>query len=216
MVYINSGRSFNTFHAMFSSLSNSFFSKSCPLLLSLIGLTTIVSCAVPTEFLNSKTISPEENFLTQEPMLQPTTTSFPTEDVLAISDRLIEPILPENPTQEDLGHNLYYHHCMPCHGDVGQGLTDEWRAVWEEDHQNCWGRGCHGNSLDRGFPIPKFIPAVNTYNQGSKRFSTQNDLFDYLNSTHPPQRPGALNDDEYWALTTFLMSRNGFTKYESK
>ena len=39
----------------------------------------------------------------------------PTPDPLAI------PLLPESPTQVDIGRNLYYYHCMPCHGDQGQG-----------------------------------------------------------------------------------------------
>ena len=34
------------------------------------------------------------------------------------------------------------------------------------------------------------------------------DLFVYLQQTQPPQRPGALSDAEYWALTAFLLHEN--------
>ena len=118
--------------------------------------------------------------------------------------------MPEEPTEIDIGRNLYYHSCMPCHGDIGQGLTDEWREVWVDDHQYCWGRGCHsGDSLDEGFPIPKFVPAVMGPLPILQNFSTENALYSYLSETHPPQRPGALESDEYWALAAFLFSESG-------
>src|SRR4030065_637897 len=82
------------------------------------------------------------------------------------------PILPESPTAAQAGQVLYYYHCMPCHGDRGQGLTDEWRQVWVEDHQNCWGRGCHAGRLgDEGFPLPRVIPGVIGGAQGLNEFS---------------------------------------------
>lgn len=125
-------------------------------------------------------------------------------------DRLAIPVLPENPTQFELGNNVYYHHCMPCHGDRGQGLTDEWREVWEEDHQDCWGKGCHSfRDQDEVFTIPTTIPPVVGTAQIVQRFSTPLDLFEYLRSTHPPQNPGILSDEEYWALTDFLLIKNG-------
>ena len=53
---------------------------------------------------------------------------------MPVDDRLAEPVLPESPTQVDIGRNLYYFHCMPCHGaeargdtGIGPNLTDsEW------------------------------------------------------------------------------------------
>jgi mono/diheme cytochrome c family protein len=125
-------------------------------------------------------------------------------------DRLARPVLPESPTQVDIGRNLYYYHCMPCHGDRGQGLTDEWREVWVEDHQNCWGRGCHAarSEMD-GFYIPRTIPAVIGSPPVLGAFQEAEDLFAFLRATQPPQRPGALTDAEYWALTDFLLHENG-------
>ncbi len=125
-------------------------------------------------------------------------------------DRLAEPVLPESPTRVDIGRNLYYFHCMPCHGDRGQGLTDEWREVWEEDHQNCWGRGCHtGRTELSAFYIPRTIPAVIGGPRALSAFEKAEDLFGFLRATQPPQRAGALSDSEYWALTEFLLHENG-------
>ena len=129
---------------------------------------------------------------------------------MPVEDRLAEPVLPESPTQVDIGRNLYYFHCMPCHGDRGQGLTDEWREVWVEDHQNCWGRGCHtGRSHLAAFYIPRTIPAVIGSQQALDVFDTAEELFVFMRATQPPQRPGALADEEYWALTSFLLHENG-------
>jgi hypothetical protein len=125
------------------------------------------------------------------------------------TDRLAEPSLPELPTQVDLGRLRYYHNCMPCHGDQGQGLTDEWRQVWVEDHQNCWAHGCHtGKSELEAFYIPKYVPPVSGSAQALNAFQTADDLFVFLRETQPPQRPGALSDSEYWELTAFLLHEN--------
>jgi hypothetical protein len=125
-------------------------------------------------------------------------------------DPLDVPEMPDNPTQVDVGRISYFYNCMPCHGDHGQGLTDEWRLTWVEDHQNCWARGCHGGRMeDEGFPLPATIPSVAGPDNTLIRFSTPDELHDYLLRTHPPQRPGALPDDEYWALTAFMFSENG-------
>jgi hypothetical protein len=98
---------------------------------------------------------------------------------------------------------------MPCHGDKGQGLTDEWREVWVEDHQNCWGRNCHtGNSEMAAFYIPKQVPAVAGAPGTLSGFATARSLYTYLQATQPPQRAGALAPEEYWSLTAFLLHEN--------
>jgi hypothetical protein len=123
----------------------------------------------------------------------------PTSDPLAI------PVLPENPTEFDLGKYSYYYNCMPCHGDHGQGLTDEWRQTWEEDHQNCWGRGCHGGrEKDEGFPIPKVVPAVILDSDALQKYTQPQELLVYLRTTHPPQDPGRLTEDDYRTLVAYL------------
>lgn len=123
-------------------------------------------------------------------------------------DRLAVPVLPESPAQVDEGRELYYYHCMPCHGDRGQGLTDEWRQVWVEDHQNCWARGCHTGREMAAFPIPRFVPPVTGSTWALSRFQTAEELFSFVRETQPPQRPGVLSDEDYWALTAFLLHEN--------
>lgn len=125
-------------------------------------------------------------------------------------DPLAPPVMPESPTQVEIGRNTYYYHCMPCHGDRGQGLTAEWRQVWVEDHQNCWARGCHaGREGDEGFTLARYIPPISGSSQAIAGFRTADQLFLFLSNQHPPQRPGALAEDEYWALTAFLLYENG-------
>jgi len=126
----------------------------------------------------------------------------------ATYDPLAEPSLPENPNEYELGRNWYWHHCMPCHGDVGQGLTDEFRAIWPEDHQNCWERGCHGgHGIEDDFPIPTIVPPL-VSNAKLARLSSQQALFDFLKATHPPQYPGCLSDEQYHAVALFIFSMN--------
>ena len=123
-------------------------------------------------------------------------------------DPLTEPYVPENPSEYELGHNWYWLNCMPCHGDVGQGLTDEFRAIWPEDHQNCWAYGCHGDRRDEeGFSIPTVVPPlVNESKLG--QFSSQQAFYEYLKFTHPPQDPGCLDDEQYEAITKYVFSMN--------
>ena len=123
-------------------------------------------------------------------------------------DPLSEPPLPANPTEYELGRNLYWHWCMTCHGDVGQGLTDAFRGIWEEDHQDCWGRGCHaGHPGDMGFPIPTVVPALVSYTH-LKQFACLQELSAFLKATHPPQSPGILKDEEYHAISLFVFTMN--------
>jgi hypothetical protein len=124
-------------------------------------------------------------------------------------DPLVEPPLPDHPTEWELGRNLYWHWCMTCHGDRGQGLTDEFRAVWPEEHQNCWGRGCHaGRQGDTGFPIPTVVPSI-VNDARLSQFASLQMLADYLRATHPPQSPGILKSEEYHAIAVFVFTMNG-------
>jgi len=123
-------------------------------------------------------------------------------------DPLVEPFVPENPSEYELGRNWYWHNCMTCHGDVGQGLTDDFRAIWPEDHQNCWDHGCHGGRIDdEGFPIPTIVPAL--VREGKlKKFSSLQTFEDFIKATHPPQDPGCLDDEQYHAIALYVFSMN--------
>ena len=139
-------------------------------------------------------------------LVSPVLAQEPT--LVATYDPLIEPPLPAHPTEFELGRNLYWHWCMTCHGDRGQGLTDEFRKTWVKDHQNCWARGCHaGHNNDQGFPIPTVVPLI--IGDGHlARFATLQELFEFLKTTHPPQHPGILKDDEYHAIAVYVFTQN--------
>ena len=104
-------------------------------------------------------------------------------------DPFAQPLLPDNPTKLELGRYLFWRYCMPCHGDKGQGLTDEFRAMWEPDHQNCWARGCHsGRYANDSFPVPTVVPPLVRSDQLS-RFADMQGLSAFLKATHPPEAP---------------------------
>lgn len=124
-------------------------------------------------------------------------------------DRLAAPPTVENPSQADTGAQVYWLNCQPCHGDVGQGLTDEWRQQYPPEDQNCWESNCHGDRpYDSGFTLPQFVPAVVGPN-ALARFVTAADLQRYMSQVMPFNAPGNLSAAEYWALTAFLMRANG-------
>ena len=121
-----------------------------------------------------------------------------------VVDRLAAPPMPAKPAQADDGAYVYYQVCMACHGDRGQGLTDEWRAVWEED-ANCWTSKCHGpQHPPNGFAFPKTSSPV--IGPGALAgFDNAEDLHAYLVETMPWWNPGYLKPEEYWQLTAFLL-----------
>jgi hypothetical protein len=59
------------------------------------------------------------------------------------------------------------------------------------------------------FYIPRSVPAVVGQPGALASFGTPDALFEFLLRTQPPQRPGALAEDEYWALAAFLLHENG-------
>lgn len=139
----------------------------------------------------------------------PTPTPVETGGMSSFQDRLAPPSMPENPTQADLGAQVYYQVCMVCHGDRGQGLTDEWRGVLDPEDQNCWQSGCHGTRHPAdGFVFPKIVPSV-IGPATRARFSTAFDLYIYIKTRMPWQWPGTRSDEEYWQLTAFLLRENG-------
>jgi hypothetical protein len=124
-------------------------------------------------------------------------------------DRLAEPPIPDPPSQADQGNLVYYQVCMACHGDRGQGLTDEWREVWQVD-ANCWQSKCHGNDHPpEGFSFPetccKALIGPGTLTQ----FKNGQELFDYVAETMPWWNPGYLPVEEFWQVTNFLLRENG-------
>jgi mono/diheme cytochrome c family protein len=114
------------------------------------------------------------------------------------------------PTQSDAGALLYYYNCMACHGDQGQGLTVQWRAQWDVEHQDCARSTCHGaRHPPEGFSFPKnFAPALVGVN-ALTRFANAQTLYDFISTRMPYQAPGSLTHQEYWQLVAFLLQRRG-------
>jgi mono/diheme cytochrome c family protein len=123
--------------------------------------------------------------------------------------RTTGPAMPENPTQADYGADLYWRICMACHGNKGQGLTDEWREQWGPLEMNCWQSRCHAsNHPPDGFVFPRSIPAV--FGPDTLiRFKTAEDLYLYIEETMPWWNPGSLSEEEAWNLTAYMLKARG-------
>jgi mono/diheme cytochrome c family protein len=113
------------------------------------------------------------------------------------------------PTQGGHGHDLFYIYCMPCHGDRGQGLTDEFRSrQYPPEDTNCWKSGCHGNRpYDNGFTLPKTVPVLIGANTLTK-FATARNMFDFMRTAMPFNKPGSLSQEQYLQLLAFLLEQN--------
>jgi hypothetical protein len=68
---------------------------------------------------------------------------WPDLDEVISSENLIY-YLPASPSQTDHSTQVYWLSCSPCHGDCGQGLTEEFRQQVPPEGQYCWESGCHG------------------------------------------------------------------------
>ena len=124
-------------------------------------------------------------------------------------DRLAEPTVPAAPSQADLGAQVYWLSCLPCHGDRGQGLTDEFRAAYPPEEQYCWERGCHGEvPYEGGFKLPKSIPGV-VGDEALAKFADAAQLESYIRAAMPFWKPGSLTDEEAWQVTAFVLRANG-------
>jgi cytochrome c len=123
-------------------------------------------------------------------------------------ERLAEPTLPAEPSQADHGAQDYWLYCLPCHGDRGQGLTDEFRETYPPDEVNCWQSGCHGKRpYDFGFTLPTQVPAVIEHNALAK-FTDAAQLNSYIRATMPFWNPGSLSEEEAWRVTAFILREN--------
>jgi mono/diheme cytochrome c family protein len=142
-------------------------------------------------------------------------TPQPPDSMPPFMDRLAPPPTVYPPTQADEGAQVYYLVCMACHGDRGQGLTEEWRGALDPPDQNCWQSKCHASNHPReGFKLPEYIPAV--ISPGTVyRFANAQELHDYLQAEMPWQAPGILTDEEYWQLTAYLVHANGIDPGEA-
>lgn len=150
----------------------------------------------------------------QEQTPPPTPSPSPTPRGAGMGDGmrdgwLILPELPDDATQADVGAEVYRLVCEACHGDERQGLTDEWRAEWSPETQNCWQSKCHaGNHPPEGFDLPRYVPPLGGPN-ALARFETALDLQHYISNNMPWHNPGSLTSEQYWQVTAFLISEQG-------
>jgi mono/diheme cytochrome c family protein len=136
-------------------------------------------------------------------------TVSPTPLPTSMRPPLIIPDLGPNATQADYGERAYRLVCAACHGNRGQGLTDEWRAQWPPEDQNCWQSKCHApNHPPDGFIVPRYVPPVLGPNT-LLRFGTALDLHDYIYQAMPWQEPASLSVKEYWDITAYLVRERG-------
>jgi mono/diheme cytochrome c family protein len=121
------------------------------------------------------------------------------------------------PSQGGHGHDLFDLYCMPCHGDQGQGLTDEFRnRQYPPEEANCWTSGCHGaRPYENGFTLPKTIPALIGRNTLTK-FATARNMFDYMRTAMPFNAPGSLSQEQYLQLLAYLLEQNSFVTTGSR
>ena len=122
------------------------------------------------------------------------------------------PAVPETATpstQAGHGKDVFWLNCMPCHGDQGQGLTDEFRSrQYPPEDTNCWKSGCHGERpYADGFTLPKAIPAL--IGAGAlQRFATAQDMYGFIHKAMPFNAPGSLSDEQYLQVSAFLLESN--------
>ncbi|HLO14283.1 MAG TPA: c-type cytochrome [Anaerolineales bacterium] len=115
--------------------------------------------------------------------------------------------LASNASQLEYGAEIYRLVCKACHGDKGQGLTDEWRATWAPEDQNCWKSKCHAaNHPPDGFSMPAVPPVVGT--AAMSRFYTAQDLQTFISTYMPWQDPGSLTEEEYWQVAAYILKLN--------
>lgn len=128
-----------------------------------------------------------------------------------IRDRLAPPPMSDPPTLVELGRYDYYLYCMVCHGDRGQGLTEEWRNAGDPADANCWQSRCHASNYPPGgFALPNYAPTlIGAY--ALARFATIGDLYDYIHLSMPWHMPGFLDDAQYQRIALFLADANGVT-----
>lgn len=92
------------------------------------------------------------------------------------------------------GEELYLQHCASCHGDFGEGL-ERWPAL-------IGGR----NSL-RG---PEVRRTVGSFWQHAPA------VFDYIRRAMPYQAPQSLSNDEYYAITAYVLYLNELVENEKE
>ena len=100
------------------------------------------------------------------------------------------PNAPHPADQVAWGQQLYGKECAECHGDSGQGK-----------------RGDNAPPVVGASALPLDPPAGSKYRKN--QFHTAQDVFDFVKKAMPPDNPGELSDEQYWAILAFDLKANG-------
>jgi len=123
--------------------------------------------------------------------------------------RLDPPQISSNPTQLERGAYDFWLYCLPCHGDQGQGLTDEFRTLYPPDHQDCWASGCHGERpYPNGWTLPPRVPAI-IGPEALPDYDTAASLYTFIRAAMPFEAPGSLGSETYLDVVAYLAEKNG-------
>jgi cytochrome c len=97
--------------------------------------------------------------------------------------------------QANLGQRLYTENCAKCHGGQGEGktLTSGMRAPPLV-------------GVPQG-ALPLAPPPAAKFRKNE--FRTVADVADFVVHNMPPDNPGSLSSDEYWAILAFDLKANG-------
>lgn len=147
----------------------------------------------------------------QSPQAGGTPTITPSATPTFDMRRLDKPQMPPVRSQVDEGQLIYWGICLACHGDRGQGLTDEWRFGAFGEDNNCWKSHCHGkNHPQQGFEMPKTLTFPSLSSAGSLgRFQTAQQLYDYVVEMMPWWKPHSLGPEKAWQVTAYLLRMKG-------
>lgn len=124
---------------------------------------------------------------------------------------------PEPSEHITAGEELYAWNCAVCHGATGGGLAEA-KLAFPSDHRDC--TRCHrpnnrvAQPLDQPFTDNDMFsigdpPALHGGGSSLAAVAPPAALHAYLSATMPRYDPGRLSEEEYWALTAFLLELNG-------
>lgn len=107
------------------------------------------------------------------------------------------------------GAALFEQNCASCHGSRGEGTTTG-PVVMGGGALRVYPRTGTSENLTTD-PNELQLRASTTLPGGTGRppFNTAKDVFDYISTTMPPNRPGSLRAEEYWAILSFMLQAHG-------
>lgn len=174
-------------------------------LISLLALTLLLALV----FTGCQVEEPEPPAVSFEDLSPIKQTYFQQGLIELVPDDLPAPVIPDEPGQLERGQLKYYQVCLACHGNWGQGLTDEWRETGFGEDMNCWQSKCHApNHPPQGFEIPREMPPLLGITALST-ISNAHQLYQIIYQTMPWWDPGSLTSDESVDLTAYLLDARG-------